>query len=135
MRFVDTNVLLYAVSRAAPEQAKATIARTLLSSRDLVVSTQVLGEFYLQTTRVTRPDSLSHQDAVDLVRSFGRFTVQSVTWDVVVAAMGTRDRFGISYWDAAVLEAARTAGCSEVLSEDLSDAQDYHGVRVRNPFR
>ncbi|MGD1059474.1 MAG: hypothetical protein ABR992_18910 [Solirubrobacteraceae bacterium] len=40
----------------------------------------------------------------------------------------------ISYWDAAILEAARTQGCKIVLSEDLSDGQDYDGVRVENPF-
>jgi len=47
----------------------------------------------------------------------------------------TRQRFQLSYWDAAIIEAARTMGCTEVLSEDLSDGQDYAGVRVTNPFR
>jgi predicted nucleic acid-binding protein len=51
------------------------------------------------------------------------------------AALATRARFRISYWDAAILEAARSLGCAVVLSEDLSDAVDYGGVRVENPFR
>jgi DNA-binding transcriptional MerR regulator len=41
----------------------------------------------------------------------------------------------LSYWDAAIIEAARALGCTHVLSEDLSDGQDYGGVRVTNPFR
>lgn len=41
----------------------------------------------------------------------------------------------ISYWDAAIIEASRTLGCDVVLSEDLSDGQDYAGIRVENPFR
>jgi predicted nucleic acid-binding protein len=41
----------------------------------------------------------------------------------------------LSYWDAAILEAARSSGCEVVLSEDLSDGEDYDGVRVVNPFR
>jgi predicted nucleic acid-binding protein len=41
----------------------------------------------------------------------------------------------ISYWDAAILEAARSVGCEVVLSEDLSHGQDYAGIRVENPFR
>jgi len=53
----------------------------------------------------------------------------------VQAALATCDRFRISYWDAAILEAARSLGCEVVLSEDLSDAVDYAGVRVVNPFR
>lgn len=37
--------------------------------------------------------------------------------------------------DAAIIEAARNAGCDTVLSEDLNHGQDYGGVRVVNPFR
>ena len=51
------------------------------------------------------------------------------------AALDTRVRFGISYWDAAILEAGRALGCTVVLSEDLDDATDYDGIRVTNPFR
>jgi predicted nucleic acid-binding protein len=40
----------------------------------------------------------------------------------------------VSYWDAAILEAGRAVGCAVVLSEDLSDGEDYAGVRVENPF-
>ncbi|NDF98823.1 MAG: twitching motility protein PilT, partial [Chitinophagia bacterium] len=46
-----------------------------------------------------------------------------------------RDQWGISYWDAAVIEAARELGCDEILSEDLSEGQNYRGIRIRNPFR
>jgi predicted nucleic acid-binding protein len=48
--------------------------------------------------------------------------------------MSTGQQFEISYWDAAILEAARALGCDVVLSEDLSDGQDYAGVRTENPF-
>jgi predicted nucleic acid-binding protein len=53
----------------------------------------------------------------------------------MLAAIATRHRFRIFYWDAAILEAARSHGCETVLSEDLADGQDYGGVRVENPFR
>jgi predicted nucleic acid-binding protein len=69
-----------------------------------------------------------------LVESFLRFGVQVTTQDVLLSALRTRARFGISYWDAAVIEAARQAGADVVLSEDLADGQDYDGVRVENPF-
>jgi predicted nucleic acid-binding protein len=53
---------------------------------------------------------------------------------VALAAMSRKQRFGISYWDAAILEAASALGCEVVLSEDMSDGQDYAGIRVENPF-
>lgn len=135
MRFVDTNVLLYAVSRDPGEAHKAERARGILAEHDLALSVQVLQEFYVQATRATRPDPLGHEQTAKLVESFLRFPVADITTKVMLAALETRHRFRISYWDAAILEAARALGCGTVLSEDLSDGQDYAGVSVRNPFK
>lgn len=135
MRFVDTNVLLYAVSRDRAEREKARLANEILRERDLALSVQVLGEFYVQATRESRPDPLTHEQASTLVESFLRFQVQEVTVPLVRAAMATRERYALSYWDAAILEAARLSGCRVVLSEDLRHGQDYGGVVVEDPFR
>jgi len=135
MRFVDTNVLLYAISKASDEAAKAEIAIDLLESDDLALSVQVLQEFYVQATRRGKSDALSHDQAASLIESFLRYRVQSNTVSIMRAALESRERFQISYWDASVIEAARVLGCDEVLSEDLNDGQSYEGVVVVNPFR
>jgi len=135
VRFVDTNILLYAVSRDPEEQDKAERANEILAETDLALSVQVLQEFYVQATRANRPDPLTHEQATQLIESFLRFPAQEVTTAVMVAALTTHQRFGISYWDAAIIEAARALGCEVVLSEDLSDGEDYAGVRIENPFR
>lgn len=135
VRFVDTNVLLYAVSRNEGEQEKLARAQEIVFSRDLALSVQVLQEFYVQATRPSRRDRLDHREAVGLVEAFLRFPVQELTTRIVLAALATGDRFDISYRDAAILEAARALGCDVVLSEDLADGHDYNGVRVENPFR
>lgn len=134
MRFVDTNVLLYAISKDPAEQAKAGTARALLDDADLVLSTQVLQEFFVQATRATRSDALSIEQASALVDAFSRFTVQDITLPIVRAAMRLQARAGLSYWDCAIVEAAREAGCDTVLSEDLSHGQDLDGVIAVNPF-
>ena len=135
MRFVDTNILLYAVSRDPDEQVEADRANEILAGRDVALSVQVLQEFYVQATRASRPEPLTHEQATKLVESFLRFPVQEITTAVMLAALATGQRFGISYWDAAILEASRALGCDIVLSEDLADGEDYAGVRVENPFR
>ena len=63
-----------------------------------------------------------------------RFPVQENTVAVFRAALAAKARVQISFWDAAILEAARVAGCREVLSEDLNHGQDYDGLVVINPF-
>lgn len=135
MLFVDTNVLLYAVSRDPGEEPKAARANEILDARDVALSVQVLQEFYVQATRATRRDPLTHDQSVRLIETFLGFPVAVPTPGVVLAAMATAERFQISYWDAAIIEACRSLGCDVVLSEDLNDGQDYAGVRVENPFR
>jgi predicted nucleic acid-binding protein len=134
-RFVDTNVLLYSISTVQSERSKADRASVILADRELWLSAQVLQEFYVQATRRSRPDPLTHDQASGLIETFLRFRVQETTTEIVLDALATTSRFGISYWDAAIISAARISGCETVLSEDLSDGEDYGGVRVENPFK
>jgi predicted nucleic acid-binding protein len=134
VRFVDTNVLLYTVSTARAETDKRRIARAVLDGGDVALSVQVLQEFYVQATRPTRADPLQHEQAVALIEAWCRFPVQDTTLALVRAALDTSARYRISHWDATIVEAARLAGCRVLLSEDLSDGQDFNGVRVENPF-
>ena len=133
-RFVDTNVLIYAVSAAAEDTDKQRRALDLLGTRDLALSVQVLQEFYVQATRPSRPGALTHGEAVSFTESLQRFPVQAITLDVMRAALTIRERFGLCWWDSAILAAARTCGCDAVYSEDPSDEQDFGGLRVVNPF-
>ncbi len=134
MRFVDTNILIYAVSIAAEDADKTRRALVLLEERELALSVQVLQEFYVQATRATRPGALTHREAVSFATALLRFRVQETTLGVLQAAFGIRERYGLSYWDSAILAAARACDCDIVYSEDLSAKQDYDGMRVVNPF-
>jgi predicted nucleic acid-binding protein len=135
MRFVDTNVLLYAVSTAREEATKARAAREVLGAVDLALSVQVLQEFYVQATRTGRKDRLTHEQAALLVESWLRFPVQETTVALLRSAFETKRRHRLSCWDAAVVAAARSLGCEVLLSEDLAHGRDYDGVRVVDPFR
>ena len=137
MRFIDTNVLLYLVSTAPKEAAKKRIAVEILAEDDLALSVQVLQEFYVQATRprASGLGSLTHLQASRLIEAFLRFPVQEMTVSLLQSALATKERYQISFWDASILEAARSLGCSTVLSEDLGHGQTYGTVKVVNPFR
>lgn len=135
MRFVDTNVLLYAISRDPAEEDKARRENAILDAGDIGLSVQVLLDFYVQSTRASRPDAITHDQAVGLIESWCRFPVQALNVDVMQASLSTRQQFGISYRDATILEAGRALGCAAVLSEDLDDDTDYDGIRVEDPSR
>ena len=133
-RFVDTNILIYAISPSPHEAEKRRIARDLLGRDDLALSAQVLQEFYHQVTRPTRPHALTHAQAMEFIRIIDAFPVQELTFDLFLAAVSITRRFRLSYWDGAILAAARACDCDIVYSEDLSAGQYYDGTRVINPF-
>lgn len=134
-RFLDTNVLLYSISRDAAEASKRDIAIALLDADDIALSVQVLQEFYVQATRATRSDALSHDIAVGLVRTWLRFTVQEITLPIVMGAFDIKATYRLSYWDAAIVAAARALGCRDLLSEDMTHGREIDGVTISNPFR
>ena len=134
MRFLDTNVLLYAISQTPAEAGKTARALALLDADDWALSVQVVQEFYVQATRASKADRIPHDQAVALIEAWLRFRVQELTIPILLAALRTKARYQLSYWDAAIIEAARAAGCRELYSEDLNAGQDYEGVRVVNPF-
>jgi predicted nucleic acid-binding protein len=134
-RFIDTNILLYSISRDPTEESKREVAIALLDAENIALSVQVLQEFYVQATRASRPDALAHEIAVGLVRTWLRFKVQEITLPVMINALEIKEAHGLSYWDAAIVAAARALGCRELLSEDMSHGREIEGVTINNPFR
>ncbi len=134
-RFLDTNVLLYSISRANDEARKRERAIALLEQEDCGLSVQVLQEFYVQATRATRADALPHDLAAGLIRAWLRYPVQDNTVAVMRGALEIRAAHGFSYWDSAIIAAARALGCRELYSEDMSHGREVEGVAMINPFR
>src|SRR5579863_1203378 len=134
-RFLDTNILLYSVSRDPTETTKHDRAVALIDAGNNALSVQVLQEFYVQATRPTRPDPLPHDIAAGLIRTWLRFRVQEITVPIMSGAMEIKAAHGLSYWDAAIVAAARALGCRELYSEDMSHGRQVDGVLIVNPFR
>ena len=133
--FLDTNILLYSISGVPAEAAKRSVAHGLLDRDDNALSVQVLQEFYVQATRATRTDALPHDIAAGLIRAWTRFKVQETTLSIVMGALEIKAAHRLSYWDAAIIAAARALGCRELLSEDMAHGREIEGVLIANPFR
>lgn len=133
--FLDTNVLVYAFDRDAPE--KRTIARRVLSGdhrpEDLTISTQVLQEFYVATTRKLA-SALPDAVALAAVRHLAELTVVPVDAPLVVRAIGLAQRHQVSLWDALIVQSAIEADCEVLLTEDLHASWVVGSLRVENPF-
>ena len=131
--FVDTNILVYTVDDADP--AKKQAARDVLAqTAEIVLSGQVLGEFYVTITRKLSPP-VDAGAARELTARLARLPCIAIDAQLAQRAVDAAQRWQLSYWDALVVEAARQAGCARVLTEDLTDGAVYDGLRIENPFR
>lgn len=130
--FVDTNVFVYAIDSSDParqQQARAALDPT--AARDLVLSTQVLSEFYVVATRKLGVEPTT---AEAMVTELARLPLVVIDAPLVLAAIEGSRAWTISYWDALIVRAAEAGGCRRILSEDLAAGRTYGTVEIHNPF-
>jgi predicted nucleic acid-binding protein len=130
---LDTNVLAYAEGvngEAMQQKALDLIAR--LDPEQTALPVQTLGELFHVLVRKARWERsmakaaiLSWQDTYSMIDT-------SAT--VLSSAAGLASDHGITIWDAVIIAAAASAGCSLLLSEDMHDGFTWNGVTVTNPF-
>ncbi len=133
--FIDTNVLVYAFDQSSPPKQRR--AQTLIAEHGragtIVLSTQVLQEFYVNVTRKL-PKPLPESDAEANVRDFTAFDVVQVDSAMVLRAITTSRAERLSLWDALIVAAAQARACRRLLTEDLQHGRQFGSLRVENPF-
>lgn len=139
MIFLDSNILLYAISTARDEAEKRQIAQQIVlknSYGEWGFSTQVMQEFYMNATRQSvvgaalTPALASEYLSLLLVEH----PCQAMDAELVLHAHRLHQRYRIHGWDAPILAAAVRLGCTHLISEDFSHQQVYEGITVINPF-
>jgi predicted nucleic acid-binding protein len=130
--FFDTNVLLYIYGEDIP---KGTRARALFDeytqSGDILVSTQVVQEFYAAGSRKL---GMPRHQLREIVLALLDLPLIIVTSSHITQALDCEMKYKISFWDALILAAAEAGGAELLYTEDLSHGQKYGAVLVRNPF-
>lgn len=107
----------------------------MLDDDSSALSIQVLQEFYVQATRASRADAISHELAAGLIESWSRFRIQEMNWAVLQRALRIREAHRFSFWNSAVVAAALEIGCERLYTEHLQHGQVVEGMRVVDPLR
>ncbi|QED28162.1 PIN domain-containing protein [Microvenator marinus] len=131
--FLDTNVLIYADdvdSGAKCEVARKVIAHHLRNGTG-VISTQVLQEYFVVSTRKLGIDPAVAEKKVKLL---GAFEVVAIRIEMIHEAIHLHRLESVSFWDALIVTAAQTANCQKLMSEDLNSGQKIRGIEIYNPF-
>ena len=133
-RFVDTNVLVYLFDADSPDK-QARSRELLREEKDrIVLSVQVLGEFFVSVTRKLAVP-LSPEAAAQAIDAFCQFQVQTLDPELVRSAVHRSQSSHLSYRDALIVETALGVGAEVLFTEDLQDGQQIDGIRLVNPFR
>jgi predicted nucleic acid-binding protein len=134
--FFDTNVLLYMYDDDEPQKKARAIDvfGQAVENNLVVLSTQVLQEFYVNATRKLAIP-LSPERAAARVRDFARLPLVRVDETMILAAIERSRSMSLSFWDSLVVEAALRSGAGRLLTEDLQHGQRIGDLTVENPFR
>ncbi len=134
-RFLDTNVLIYAVdTRDEIKRAKAIsiIEAALLGYSPSAISVQTLSEF---ANVALSKIKLSLDEVMGFVASYQDIPTVIPDSDLVLRGLEIKRRYQLQFYDALMVSAAERAGCDEIYTEDLNDGQLYCGVKAVNPFK
>ncbi len=133
--FFDTNIFVYSVDNAEEQKRKRAleIIDFHRSSGRVVISTQVLQEYYVA---VTKKFNLFQDpsDAESAVRSLCKLPVVQIDKEMVVDAISLSRNHSFSFWDALIVETAARGGCKKLLSEDMQHGLEVRGLVIENPF-
>ena len=116
------------------KQAKAhEILAKLWQDRSGRLSLQVCSEYYFTVTRKLKP-GLEPESAWSDLEALRAWEALVHRFYDLQKARETEIRYGLSWWDSMIVASAYLAQYSRILSEDLSESQEYFGLRVVNPF-
>ncbi len=135
--FLDTNVFIYAIDTSPHLKNKREIARHLIrehiQNETGVISIQVLQEFYrVSTCKIQAP--LSTEEAIEYLHYMAVLDMVHPDFDMLVSGIRLHEKHRISFWDALIFQAALTARCTKLFSEDLQRGFEVDHLTVENPF-
>jgi predicted nucleic acid-binding protein len=134
LRFVDTNVWLYAFvdSDNAPPQHR--LAREVVSHAGIAVSAQVINE---TCVNLIKKAGTSEATIRQLITSFySKYAVVEIDQAVLLNASLLREKYNLSYWDSVIVASALRAGCDVLYTEDMQHGlQIEDSLTIVNPFK
>lgn len=131
--FVDTNLFVSSIDQREPEKKEKAraILRKIIDSHQLVISTQVIKEFYVVATTKLKAEKLIVKN---IIHSFRNMEVVNNDLELIEQAIDISLISQLSFWDSLIIAAAEKANCEVVYSEDLNTGQTYRGIMVIDPF-
>ena len=129
--FVDTNIWVYA-HQDAPDDPRSALAWAFIHREaDIVISAQVVAEYFNVMQRKDQEDRIQR----NIARMLQRCRVQALDSAVIRRTLAIRKRYGLSIWDSQIVAAALEAGCRTLFTEELQHSQVIETLEIVDPFQ
>ncbi len=129
----DTNILVYAADRRAP-QKQARAIELLQQPQEAILLWQVACEFIAASRKLTQHGFTTEEAWDQLTHYLAVFRLVLPVSTVLERARVFHLKEAMSFWDALIVSACLEAGVSRLYSEDLPGGNPPAGLEIINPF-
>ena len=131
--FIDTNIWLYAFIQNQENEAKSNIAKEVITSGDIFISTQVIGEICVNL--IKKAGFKEEQISNLIISFFESYPVIEVDSEIMLSASQLRAKYNFSYWDSLIVACGLAANAEILYSEDMQNGLVVEEkIKIINPF-
>ena len=130
----DTNILVYALEDDS-DDVRRLAALELIERAGMIgaiIPLPVIGELFNVCRRKQIANASELALRVELWMT--ALTGSPAIFEDYLSAAALSQRHNLQYFDALIIEVARRAGATLLLSEDMQDGLEVDGLRIVNPF-
>ena len=133
--FIDTNLLVYAYLEDVPNKEKRQQIVKLLRnvSENIVISTQVINEFYNVLLKNKISDE-NIQNRIEEILHYSQLNI--IDFEIIKYSWSIRKKYNFSFWDSLIISSAINSNCNILYTEDMQHNQLVDNtLTIINPFK
>jgi predicted nucleic acid-binding protein len=122
--FVDTNIYIYALTQSQDQNDESkrmivlSVFETLIQSKTIVTSIQVLNEFHSNLVKKFKLDDATVFNIVEQ-NILPISTIVPIGFQTYHLAFRLRSEYSLSFWDSLIVSSALENNCTTLYSEDV----------------
>jgi predicted nucleic acid-binding protein len=135
MNAIDTNVWVYCHDTRDPKKQQT--AQRLIETIEPVVLLWQVGCEFIAASRKLEPFGFTREQAWQSLNDMLAMVdaVLLPTPELWLRCQAIQQQRDIHFWDALIVAACTQHRVATLYSEDIAENDDFHGLRIVNPFR
>jgi len=134
---MDTNIIVYSNDTTEADKHLITkkFLKTIVTSHDIFISVQNLGEFSrIITEKISRP--LSYNKAKEMITNYSNaFKTITYSEKTILRALTLKSESNLHFWDSLIVATMEENSINTIITENEKDFRKVKWIKVINPFK